>query len=355
MEDGGSGHSRSNTMTNFDDRFGRSGGQLFKPDPSKTFKDPGTLAFNSGTGGKLEGSGQRAPVIDSIYEHLNIPVKVTAGSTGFTMSRGRNMGGAVWSNDFGSPPTVKGTRFAQAYWYNTTANFLYWASYEVTGDTISAIQKVNVVDGTWTELMAFDTILAHNANGFGQVIYPVTPATPDTSDWVVIYPEQNTPYTMRVAVYNSAGVQQSDAAFRVDIGGGEEDEVNFQGGYITASNDLIMSPIYGIAAPSNILSGYMSFSLIRGASRIQIVLPLDGIAPLPESDINLTTTGIAPFFNVMLTAWGDSVIALVDNETTGSAGLLAHFGTRIWDRGSFDTELHRLADIYSAAPAEAYF
>jgi len=340
-------------MTNFDDRFGTTGERLFNPDPSKTFKDPGTVSFSAGS---LEGSGQRAPVIDSVYEHLNIPVRFNAGGSGFTMLRGRNMGGTVWSNDFGSPPTVNADFFAQAYYYNTTANFLYWLSKDTGGapNTLQAIQKVNVVDGTWTELMLFDVKPDFNANHYGMIIFPVTPATPDTSDWVLIYPEDISPNRMLKAVYNSSGVQQSLISFKVDIGGPEEDEVNFAGGYITAANDLMITPIYGVSAPSNLVGGFMTFTLMRSATRIQIVLPLDGIAPLPESSVNIGLAQTSPF-NVMMTAWGDSVLALTDNQSGASAAFLAHFGTRIWDRVSFDAELHKLADRYSMGDREAFF
>ncbi len=345
-------------MSNLEDFFGTTGGRLFQPSPSKTFSDPGTLAFNAGTGGKLEGSGQRAPVVDNPYHHLNLPVLLGAGGTGFTMVRGRNMGGSVWSNDFGSPPTPDGDYFGQAYWYDTTNNFLYWLSKSTggTSSNISAIQKVNVVDGTWTELFNFTISNTVNANTFGHTIYPIDPNNPDTSNWIIITPEQNSPYRMRAQEYDSSGTSVGGAKFfKVDTGGPNEDEVNFQGGYITAANDLMISPIYGVGAPTNLASGYMTFSLLRGATRIQVVLPLDGIAPLPESNVNLTTAGITPFFNVMLTPWGDSVLALTDNQSGAAAALLAYFGTRIWDRTSFDAELHRLADTYSAAPAEVYF
>lgn len=341
-------------MTNFTDRFGGAG-RLFNPKPSQTFRDPGTLAFNTGTGGKLEGSGQRAPVIDNPYQHLNLPVRLIDGSgANRTMVRGRNMGGSVWSIDFSSPPANAGGQFRQAYHYDQVNNNLYWLSNNAATAAITRIEKVDVVTGTWTNLMVIPSI-TYNANTFGHIIFPITPATPDTSNWVVIRPEENSPFRMIKTEYNSAGALQNTQFFKVDIGGPDEDEVNFQGGYITAANDLMISPMYAVSAPTNLASGFMSFSLLRGASRIQVVLPVDGIAPLPETALDISAAGITPDFEVMMTAWGDSVIALVDGQTGSAAILRSFFGTRIWDRDSFDAELQKIADIYSAAPAEVFF
>lgn len=349
-------------MTNFNDRFGGGGLSalgIIPPRPSMSFKDPGTLAMNSALSGKMDTSGRRAPIFNNVYEHLSLPVMLAGGGVGFLMTRGENQGGTpVWSNDFGvDNPTAQSDFFAQAYYYDpSVAENLYWLGHETTGTgTYRSLQKVALSDGTWTEVWNTTTNNTYNDFTSGQVIFPVTPATPDTSDWFILTSQATTPFTMRARKYDSSGTLVTDNPFKVDDGGSNEQEVKFTGGYITEAHDLMMSNV-GIANnPAGIDASFMTFSLLRGSTRLQVLLPIDGdVVTSVENAYDLSGI-ITTVQNTMVTAWGDSVLLLADNTTGSTTDLAAYFGRRMFDRVDWDRWLHAIADFYGMGDREVYF
>lgn len=344
-------------MTNFDERFGAGGGfalGIKPPKKSSTFGDPGNLALSSTGVGKFEGSGRRAPIHNDVHNHLSLPVRQNANNTAF-IARGENTGAtSIWSNAL-STYGAAADAFEMAYWYSSAAN----AIYHLAADNVSAVhryrslQKTDLAAGTITAIWTIPADVNVNPDGAWIHIFPVTPATPDTSNWVVVYSEELTPFKMIAKTIDSAGTVLSTVTLKADQGGSNQDVV-FNGGYLTLAKDMLMSGIY-VVSTGLASSGNLMFFIMRSSVRYLVVVPLDGIVPTASFDEVSPVGAMTTPIGTMVTPWDDSVILLSDNRAASADSFKTIFGARVFDRVDFDRWLNEIADFYSLPAAEVYF
>ncbi len=350
-------------MSDATDFLGSGGGGVLglePPKPSQTFKEPGALGCSNSLAGRLQGSGRRAPLSGTDIDHITLPIMLNVGSTGQKITRGTGQGTVVWQLDMNTDkPTQDADYFGRAYWYDQINNNLYFLSQASSSNQVgaSAIQKIDCSDGTWTQLCSFNGGVAHNNYGEGNTIYPVTPATPDASDWIVIYPEYGTAYRMVVKTFNSAGVQYGGNDYlKYSRGLAEENTLGFLGGYITADRTMLMgSPKLAYDGTAGTETIYLSFPICRGAVRTLVSVPFDGSLPVQPMGLVNTSIAISNPTDTLLTAWGDSVLFLADASQGETVTKRTIFGRRLFDRVDFDRWLQEVADYFSLPAAEEYF
>ncbi len=357
-------------MSNIKDFFGAATGAGFlgvtPPAPSATLNGGYNITYTNAAVGLEYGFGlsPNIPVYDSEYHAVNVDVRPTddgVNGQNLAVARGaRPTGGADWVNFYGTVGQLEGG-CTGCYYYHKDSNSLYVLTNKDLNYRLGRLEKIDMVTGTSSVVITFSPDL-NGINDFSHAhMYPVTEATPDTSDWIIVYQDDSSPYKVKYITLDNAAGTYTETNLKVDSAGTNQD-LGFRLLYMSADKQVLLGSWVGYRKSSDAgVIGSIHFEIMRGANQHRVIIPYDGTLPLPYTSIMSTNSATVPVdvtnssIDIGIVPTSDSIIFVASAQTDATQRERPIVGRRVFDRVDFDRWLHDICDALGMQAGEAYF